>query len=290
MQKRFEHLCNGCTAQQEDILREILAQNSNTLFAKDHGLENIHSVKEFRQRMPLTTFTDYRKYAEMIKENGTENLLFPGKAYFLALTSGTSSGKSKMFPKNPKTKNKALPWFIILQYIICYQAKNNLLKRWFFVKVSPKLLRTKSGIDCGPISALSYRIGNVPFFASPATSVSTEHEALYVHLVFGLSEDDVMYFSTMVSTSALLLLTILEQNWESVCDDIEHGRLSTDLKIPDTERHRLDELLKRNPKRAAFLRKEFRNGFENIIARVWPTCPCLVAIKTGVFEAPVSIH
>ncbi|XP_053401872.1 uncharacterized protein LOC123548898 [Mercenaria mercenaria] len=288
LKTRFDKVCKKCEEQQENILKEILAQNKDTLFARDHGLENVNSVKTFRETMPLTSYGNYRKYAEMVKEEGTENILFPGKAYYLALTSGTTSGKSKVFPKNPKKRNKAMTWLITLQYILTYATENNFLTKWLYVKLLPTLIATKSGIESGPVSAVTNKI-NVPFFAVPNLSIHTEYEALYIHLAFSLAEDDVSCFSTMVSTTALSLLTILEKDWSLLCNDIENGRLSESLDIPAVERNRLNNLMKADPRRGAFLRKEFAKGFKSVVSRIWPQCPCLLAIKTGVFETPANI-
>ncbi|XP_053401864.1 uncharacterized protein LOC128557738 [Mercenaria mercenaria] len=287
LKKSFYKMSKKCEEQQENLLKEILALNKDTLFSRDHGLENVNSVNTFRETMPLTTYDDYRKYAEMIKEDGTENILFPGKPYFLALTSGTTSGKSKLFPKNPKAQKKAAPWTILMLYNMVYLTGNNFLKKWLYVTVLPKLIATKSGVELGPIAAITYKI-NFPFSAIPNLSVQTEYEAMYIHLAFSLAEDDVSCFSTMVSTTALSLLTIMEKK-SSLCNDIEKGTLSENLDIPVVERNRLNSLLKPNPARAAFLRKEFAEGFNGIVSRIWPTCPCILAIKTGVFETPAKL-
>ncbi|XP_053401862.1 uncharacterized protein LOC123548903 isoform X2 [Mercenaria mercenaria] len=288
LKKRFDKKCKKCEEQQESILKEILAQNKDTLFARDHSLENVNSVQNFRETMTLTSYDNYRKYAEMIKEDGAENILFPGKAYFLALTSGTTSGKSKVFPKSQKARNKAMPWILAMIYNMVYATGNQLLKKWLYVKIVPKLIVTNSGIESGPIAAVTYKF-NFPFSAVPNLSVQTEYEALYIHLAFSLAEDDVCCFSTMVSTTALSLFTVMEKNWSSLCNDIENGALSENLDVSVLERNRLNRLLKPNPKRAAFLRKEFAKGFRGIVSRIWPTCPCLLALKTGVFETPAKI-
>ena len=288
MLKRFKRLCENCKDCQEQTLKQILKENKNSLFYKEHGLEDVTAVESFREKMPLTTYDDYRKYAEMIQEEGVENILFPGKAFFLALTSGTTSGKSKMFPKNPKARTKIAPWYMMVNYLLVFTPGNEFLSKWLYVKVLPKPILSKSGVELGPVSAVTYRV-NFPFSVIPNVVVHTEYEALYIHLVFALAEENVTCFSTMVSTTALSLLSILERNWESLCNDIENGKLSRHLNISISERKRLNSLMKACPMRAAVLRKEFEKGFKDIVPRIWPECPCLMALKTGVFETAVGI-
>lgn len=288
LRKRFDKKCKQCEKQQESILTEILTQNKDTIFTKDFDLENVDNVKMLKEIMPLTTYENYRKYAEMIKEEGTENVLFPGKAYFLALTSGTTSGKSKMFPKNPAARTKGVLYILLMIYVMIYYTGKSFLSKWLYVKVLPKVVRTNSGIESGPVSATTYKL-SFPFSAVPNTSIQTENEAMYVHLVFSLAEDNVSCLSTMVSTTALSLFSVMEKNWQTLCTDVEKGELSKSLNIPEDERTRLNGMMKPNPKRAAFLRKEFGKGFENIVARIWPECPCLVALNTGVFETPAKL-
>ena len=288
MLKRFDKKCKNCEKEQQNLLREILKQNRTTCFAKDYGLENVDTIKMFKERMPLTTYENYRKYAEMVKDEGAENMMFPGKPIFIALTSGTTSGKCKVFPKSNQARSKGSLWILMMIYVMVYSTGSSFLKKWIYVKVLPKMTKTKSGTETGPISAMTYRL-NFPFSCIPSNSIQKENEALYIHLAFSLAEDNISCFSTMVSTTALSLLTVMEKNWENLCNDIEKGQLKENLDIPEDERNRLSGLMKPNPKRAAFLRKEFAKGFKDIVLRIWPECPCLVALNTGVFEAAVNM-
>jgi len=46
----------------------------------------------------------------------------------------------------------------------------------------------------------------------------------------------------------------LEKNWETIIDDIAAGRLSTELRIDDNIREKINAHLQPNPQRAAALR------------------------------------
>ncbi|KAL4234068.1 hypothetical protein ACF0H5_005722 [Mactra antiquata] len=275
-----------CKKTQEDLLKDILKTNKDTLFFKDHSLSTDISVDEFRRCMPLTTYKDLAKYADMITENGNENVLFPGKASFVAYTSGTSSGKSKAFPKSAKMKMRSMISMLILQTISKWIGIIE-LKKMVFLRVCAKLFTCKSGIESGPISHLM--TADMPFLTVYMKDVYTEYEALYIQLVFALNEDDLVYFSATVSTVALATFRILEKKWASICDDIETGKLSESLNISDEERKRLNALLKPRPERANFLRKEFSKGLSNIVKRCWPSCPLILSVKTGVFESAANI-
>ncbi len=96
--KATEAVFGRCEQVQRTVLMEIVERCADTEWGREHGFLNIHTLEEFRATQPLTSWEDYRAYSERIRE-GEENLLFPGRADFICITSGTT-GQFKYIPES----------------------------------------------------------------------------------------------------------------------------------------------------------------------------------------------
>ncbi len=76
---------------QEEIRRDLVRTAQHTAFGRDHDFGAIHTYADFRQRVPLGDYEDFRDYAERIKA-GERDVSWPGQVRYLAKTSGTTSG------------------------------------------------------------------------------------------------------------------------------------------------------------------------------------------------------
>ena len=110
-----------------------------------------------------------------------------------------------------------------------YQLQKSL--KFFY---SPKWRYTESGLAIGPTSSTpsnSQRILHLYTTPQAAFDILTEPEALYVYLLFALKDRNLgileANFAQLVHTG----LAALEWQWESLVDDIERGRINTDLGI-----------------------------------------------------------
>ena len=69
----------------------LLNKGSKTLFGKDHNFDKIKNYEDFKQSVPIRDYESLKSYVELIK-SGKENVLWPGKPVYFAITSGTTSG------------------------------------------------------------------------------------------------------------------------------------------------------------------------------------------------------
>ena len=81
-----------------DTLRRLITKASQTRFGRDHRFGQIRSVADFQRAVPIRTYEalwdDYLRDAYPV----FENLTWPGRIPFLALTSGTTQGATKYIP------------------------------------------------------------------------------------------------------------------------------------------------------------------------------------------------
>jgi hypothetical protein len=88
---------------QRRTLRQLVEKAQYTAFGKHYDFEGILSheidiVKAFRERVPVTTYDEmYAEWWHRLLE-GEENVTWPGKVKFFALSSGTSGSSSKHIP------------------------------------------------------------------------------------------------------------------------------------------------------------------------------------------------
>ncbi|MBL1221953.1 GH3 auxin-responsive promoter family protein [Chryseobacterium sp. L7] len=81
---------------QEALLLYLVKTAQKTLFGREHDFENIQSVKEFQEKVPVADYEDLKPYIERVKK-GQANILWTETPEYFAKTSGTTSG-SKYIP------------------------------------------------------------------------------------------------------------------------------------------------------------------------------------------------
>lgn len=94
--QKAEEFKKSAEKNQEDLLLTLVNTAQKTLFGREHDFENIHSVKEFQDRVPVADYEDLKPYIERIKK-GQANILWTDTPEYFAKTSGTTSG-SKYIP------------------------------------------------------------------------------------------------------------------------------------------------------------------------------------------------
>ena len=88
---------------QRHVLRQLLERGQYTAFGKHYGFADILSkeidfMKAFRERVPVHTYTDIHNKWWYRCQKGEENVTWPGKVKYFALSSGTSESASKHIP------------------------------------------------------------------------------------------------------------------------------------------------------------------------------------------------
>jgi hypothetical protein len=82
--------------QQETLLR-LLKKAKNTEIGKAYDYQSIHSISDFKNRIPLQKYEDIYPFIKR-SINGEKNILWPSPIKWYAKSSGTTTGKSKFIP------------------------------------------------------------------------------------------------------------------------------------------------------------------------------------------------
>ena len=102
---------------QQHALRRLIRRARDTRFGRDHRFGQVRSISDFQEAVPIRTYEDL--WADYLRGSYPilENLTWPGRIPYLALSSGTTEGPSKFIPvsgemvrSNQKAASTMLAW------------------------------------------------------------------------------------------------------------------------------------------------------------------------------------
>lgn len=138
---------------QQKVFEQLIQQAKHTAFGKDHDFDNISSIRDFQERVPVRDYEDHKAYVERIK-NGESDVLWKGKPLYFAKTSGTTSG-AKYIP----ISKESMPFHIsaarnaILSYIYHTQKADFVNGKMIFLQGNPEMDEINS-IKLGRLSGI----------------------------------------------------------------------------------------------------------------------------------------
>ena len=103
LRKQFKLPVASPQLYQRNTLRHLLERGQYTSFGKHYGFDEVLSkeidfLKAFRERVPVHTYNDMHSQWWYRCQLGEENVSWPGKVKYFALSSGTSESASKHIP------------------------------------------------------------------------------------------------------------------------------------------------------------------------------------------------
>ncbi|MFP3832335.1 GH3 auxin-responsive promoter family protein [Chryseobacterium sp. SIMBA_028] len=151
--QKTEEFKKNAEKNQEDLLISLVSTAQKTLFGREHDFENIHSVKEFQNKVPVADYEDLKPYIERVKK-GQANILWTETPEYFAKTSGTTSG-SKYIP----ISKEGMPFQIagaqsaLFHYISKKSNADFVNGKMIFLQGSPELEEV-FGIKTGRLSGI----------------------------------------------------------------------------------------------------------------------------------------
>jgi hypothetical protein len=250
---QFEAATADPQAVQEAVLRDILAEQAETGFGRDHRFASLHTVEEFRRVLPVAGYEAVEPYMARVRKGETGALLADPRIYMFAMTSGTTATRKFI----PVTK----------RYLDDYKRGWNIwgLKAFIDhpdVKLRPIIqmagdhdeFRTESGVPCGAVTGLTAtmqkRIIRWLYCVPPCVGRIKDPTAkYYVAMRLSLPRSVGMLVAANPSTM-INLARAGDAEKEALIRDIHDGTLSEHMNIPAEIRAQIVPRLQKEPKRA----------------------------------------
>ena len=273
----------------EKLLLDLIKRNRNTEYGRKYGFSDIHTIQDYQDKVPFTTYENYRDYIKRIADNGEQHLLTTDKVEFFANTSGTS-GEIKLIPvvkraKKPYSETVA----VFMNIIVSEMKKRGISCGRGLNTVEIETNATKSGIPSGLISA--YTLGSAKFAIPVITCFPKEIfgygegvDMKYLKAFYALKDRDLVYMAAVFMSNITDLMTYIFENTDMLINDIANGRISDSVNIPDELREKLSKKLRPDPERAEELKKILSDhSYSGIMKAIWPKLSLIIGIGTGEF-------
>ncbi len=223
---------------QNNLLLELVGQAQNTEVGKRYGFSSINSYARFRDQVPISTYEDVKQDIERSR-NGEANIFWPEDIKYFAMSSGTTSARSKFIPVSQQSLQDC--HYAAAKDLLCMYLNNNPDSKLFTGKGlrlgGSKKLDKSSGTSAGDLSSIL--IDNMPFWADYSSTPSNDvalmdnWETKMPAIVRETIDEKVTSLAGVPSWMMVLLNNVLEttgkQNILEVWPDMEvffHGGVS----------------------------------------------------------------
>jgi hypothetical protein len=287
--RRFEADTRNAVAVNEKVLKKILHLNRDSAYGCLHKFQTISNVREYKQKVPLTTYNDYEPYIERMV-TGEKNILTSFPVIYFGLSSGTT-GRQKLIPVTSVSRKLVNTHMMLLTQGILHRSipGHRSDRRGLLLMNSARNGSTSGGIPVGAAtsSGMASMKAITPYlWTSPPEilELTDQRTALYLHLLFALREKELGFINAPFPSSILQLFRILEEEWSSLAADLAEGSLSEHLNLEPEIRKALQKRLLPDSSRAEQLASEIGRGMSGIALRLWPRMQYICCVAGGSFK------
>jgi hypothetical protein len=82
---------------QRQLFSRLIAAGRNTAFGREHGLDAVTNLRQFKRNVPIRTYDEIKPYIQRA-QSGEAGVLWPGETQWFAKSSGTTFDRSKFLP------------------------------------------------------------------------------------------------------------------------------------------------------------------------------------------------
>ncbi|MBY0335093.1 MAG: GH3 auxin-responsive promoter family protein [Acetobacteraceae bacterium] len=144
-------------AAQRDLLRRLLRRAAGTRFGRDHGFAGLNEVRAFQSAVPLRRYeamwdTYWRGPFPVL-----ENVSWPGRVPYVALSSGTTSGTTKHIPvtREMVAANRLAAADVLAWHLESHPAARPFGALSFMLGGSTDLTELAPGVRAGDLSGIA---------------------------------------------------------------------------------------------------------------------------------------
>ena len=274
----------------ENLLLKIIEDNKDTEYGKKYDFENIKSIEDYQNKVPVTAYDDYAEYIYRLTEKSEKNLLTNYEVAHYAKSSGTM-GNPKRIPVSQLNLDINSKYYYAFRSYQLYEKYGlDWIKNPFLNLIESFTSVLKSGDSYGSVSGVliegfGEKLSEIVTSPIEALAPNVDTDTRYLHARFALLNPDIPYVVTSFVSIYLELLRYIVGNWEMLVDDIANGTINDVVRIPKETKNNVLAKIKPEPQRAQELRKIFEEGFdEPFVKKVWPNLSVIGGIGTGGFS------
>lgn len=282
----FEAACQEPEAVQTALLREIVRRQANTTFGRDHRLDAVRDVLDYRRQVPVAPYEYIAPYIERVAQGEWSALLAEPRVHLFALTSGTTA-RRKLIPVTDsylRAYRRGWNMWGVKMYRD-HRERKIALRPIVQLVGDPEEFRTRGGIPCGNLSGYTAMVQKrlirwmyaVPYFIGKIHDARSRY---YVALRCALARPVSQFLAANPST-LLQLARTLDAEKEHLLRDLQDGTLHADLDIPPSLRALLVPYLRRDRVRAAALHRLAEKTGRLYPCDVWPDNSIILNCWTG---------
>lgn len=257
--RRFLRDADRAIALQREVLFTKIKREMTSDFGREHGLDKIRDIADFRKQLPVASYDYYQPYVERVKKGEVHALFGPStKVLMFAMTSGTTSA-SKYIPITNHFFNEYRRSWNVWGLRTYYQHPELLKLKTLQFSSDWQQSKTEGGFYCGNISGLAAdtrpAISNIIFCLPTALNkISDSESKQYTALRLAMARDDVGIMITANPLTLIGLARLGDARRESLIRDIHDGTLDASARVPGYVRDRIAPLTRKaDPGRARLL-------------------------------------
>jgi len=268
---------------QNELLKQILSKNKDTVFGKEHGFERIKDYAEFCNVIPVRSYEDLRRYIEK-QEEEKKPYLTVEQPIMYAQTSGTT-GK----PKYISILRSSISQYRKSQHIFSYAqyaSISGVYSGKILGIVSPAVEGyLDTGTPYGSMSGLIYksmpRVVRSKYVAPPEVFEIEDYELKYYLITaFALAENNITLIATANPSTLLKMANIIEKQVSKLVHDIKTGTFACLQGLGADQKKGIAQNFKKNTTRASELENILSEKGNLSFADIWPNLKA-VATWTG---------
>jgi hypothetical protein len=201
---------------QKQVFNDLIGSAQFTEYGKQFDFEQINSIKEFKERVPINDYDTLKPYIQKIME-GQQNVLWSSPINWFAKSSGTTSDKSKFIPVSKDALDDThfkSGKDVLSLYLRQYPQSNIMSGKCLTIGGSHQVNQLTADSFYGDLSAVMLQ--NMPFMGqvmrTPELSVALmdEWEAKLEAIIYSVFHENITFIAGVPTWTLVLIKRILE--------------------------------------------------------------------------------
>ncbi|MDI9337127.1 MAG: GH3 auxin-responsive promoter family protein [Alphaproteobacteria bacterium] len=211
---------------QRKVLQDLITNAQYSQFGLQHEFASIFSIKNFKQKVPISEYEDYYHFINQIIQ-GEDHVIWNTPVEWFAKSSGTTNSKSKYIPISSECLEEGhykASKDVLSIYFKLFPNSNLLAGKGLVVGGSHQLHPLNNQVNCGDLSAILLQ--NSPFWSTlirtPDLSIALldDWETKINKLAETTINENVTSLVGVPTWSLILLKKILDMTQKKVIKDV----------------------------------------------------------------------